>query len=67
MSAMYPLDVHRRFERKWAERVKSLRHLHDQIAVGTERTSQPIFNNDDSIQVGAIVAQQQLDQSRSRD
>jgi hypothetical protein len=67
MSAIYPLSAHRRFERKWAERINSLRHLHGEIAVGTERTLQSVLNNDHSIPVRAIVARQQLDQPRPRD
>ena len=49
MSAIYPLSVHRRVERQWAERIKSLSQIRGQIVVGTERTLQRAFNNDDSL------------------
>jgi hypothetical protein len=70
MSAIYPLSVHRHIERQWAERINWLIHIHGQIVVGTERTLQRRFNNDDSlipVPVRAVVNQRQLDQSRSRD
>jgi hypothetical protein len=70
MSAIYPLSVHRRIERQWAERINSLRQIHGQIVVGTERTLQRVFNNKGSlisIPVRAIVDRGQLDQSRPRD
>jgi hypothetical protein len=69
MSAIYPLSIHHRIERQWAERINSLRQIHGQI-VGTERTLQHVFNNDYSmtpVPVRAIVDRRQLDQSRSRD
>jgi hypothetical protein len=49
MSAVYPLSVHCRIERQWAERIKSARQLHGQIVVATERTLQSLFNNDGSL------------------
>jgi hypothetical protein len=67
MSAIYPLSVHRRIERRWAERINSLRQIHGHIVVGTERTLQRVFNNDNSMRpvpVRAIVGRQQLDHSR---
>ena len=69
MSAIYPLSVHRRFERQWAESVNSQRQIHRQIVVGTERTLQRVFNNEsmDAVPVRAIVDRRQLDQSRPRD
>jgi hypothetical protein len=70
MSAIYPLSVHRRIERKWTERINSLRQIHGQNVVGTERTLQRVLNNDDSlipVPVRAIVDRRQLDQSRPRD
>jgi hypothetical protein len=70
MSTIYPLSVHRRIERQWAERINSLRQIHGQIVVGTERTLQRVFNNDDSmipVPVRAIVDRRQLDQCRPRD
>jgi hypothetical protein len=68
MSAIYPLSIHRRIERQWAERINSLRQIRGQIVVGTKRTSQ--FNNDDSVipvPVSAVVDGRQHDQSRPRD
>ena len=70
MSAIYPLSVHRRIERQWAERINLLRQINGQIVVGTERTLHPVFNTDDSlipVPVRAIVDRRQLDQSRPRD
>jgi hypothetical protein len=67
MSAIYPLSVHRRIERQWAERVNSLRQIHGQIVVGTERTLQRVFNNKGSlipVPVRAIVDRGQLDRPR---
>jgi hypothetical protein len=70
MSAIYPLSIHRRIDRQWAERINSLRQIHGQIVVGTERTLQRVFNNDDSmipVPVRVIVDRRQFDQSRPRD
>jgi hypothetical protein len=70
MSAIYPLSVHRRIERQWAERINSLRQIHGQIVVGTERTWQRVFNNDGSlipVQVRAVVDGRQLDEPRPHD
>jgi hypothetical protein len=68
MSALYPLSVHRRIERQWAERIKPLRQIHGQIVVGAERTLQRVFNNDGSlVPVPVRVVADQLDQSRRRD
>ena len=51
MSAIYPLSVHRRIERQWAERINSIRRTRGNIVAGTERALQRVFNND-----GAPVA-----------
>jgi hypothetical protein len=70
MSAIYPLSVHRRIERQWAERVNSLRQIHGKIVVGTERTLQRVLNNNGSpipVPVRAIVDRGQFDQPRPRD
>ena len=70
MSAIYPLSIHRRIERQWAERINSLRQIHGQIVVGTERTWQRVFNNDGSlipVLVRAVVDGRQLDQPRLDD
>jgi hypothetical protein len=70
MSAIYPLSVHRRIDRQWAERINSLRQIHGQVVVETERPLQGVFNNDDSVipvPVKAAVDRRQLDQSRPHD
>jgi len=70
MSARYPLSVHRRIERRWAECINSLRQIHGQIIVGTERVLQSVFNNEGSLSldpVRTVVDPRQLDQSRPRD
>jgi hypothetical protein len=70
MSAIYPLSVHRRVERQWAERINSLRQIHCQIVVGTERTLQRAFNNDGlliPVSIRAVVDRRQFDQSRPHD
>jgi hypothetical protein len=70
MSAVYPLSVHRRVERQWAERINSLRQIHGQIVIGTERTLQRVFNNHGSlilVSIRAVADRRQLDQSRPHD
>jgi hypothetical protein len=70
MSAIYPLSVHRRVERQWAERIDSLRQIHGRIAVGTERTLHRVFNNDGSlilVSIRAVADRRQLDQSQPHD
>jgi len=70
MSAIYPLSVHRRIDRQWAERINSLRQIHGQVVVETERPLQGVFNNDDSVipvPVKAAVDRRQLDRSRPHD
>ena len=44
MSAVYPLNVHRRIERQWAERIKSLGQVRGQIVVAAGRTLQHLSN-----------------------
>ena len=44
MSALYPLSVHRRVERQWAERMKSLRQIRAGIVDVAERALQGAFN-----------------------
>jgi hypothetical protein len=70
MSAIYPLSIHRRIERQWAERINSLRQTRGQIVAGAEIASQRVFSKDDSVipvPVRTIADRQQLDQSRPRD
>jgi hypothetical protein len=67
MSAIYPLSFHRRFERQWAERIKSLRQIHGQIVVATEQRLHRVFNNEGSlipIPVRTVVDRRRFDQSR---
>lgn len=70
MTGKYPLSFHRRIERRWAERIKSLKQIRGQIVVATERTLQRMFNRDGSlipIPVRAVAVRQRLDRNRSRD
>jgi hypothetical protein len=66
MSAIYPLSVHRRVERQWAQRIDSLRRS----LAGTEKALQRVFNNDGAL-VGvpesAVADRRHLDQPRSHD
>jgi hypothetical protein len=70
MSVKYPLSFHRRIERQWAERMKSLKQIHGQIVVAAERTLQRVFNNDGSlvpVPVRTVVDRRRLDRRRPRD
>jgi hypothetical protein len=70
MSAMYPLSIHRRIERQWAERIKSLKTLDDQIVVVTERALQQAFNDGSSlipVAVRTVVDRRRLDQPGPHD
>ena len=40
MGAIYPLSVHRRIERQWAERIKSLGRIRGPVGTATERALQ---------------------------
>jgi hypothetical protein len=65
-----PLSVHRRIERQWAERIKSLRQIRGQIALAAERELQLLLNNEGSlilIPVRVVVDRPRLDQSLPRD
>ena len=67
MSAKYPLSGHRRVERQWAERFKS---LSGRIVVATGRTLQRVFNNEGSllpVPVRTVVNRRRIDQSQTRD
>jgi hypothetical protein len=48
MSVVYPLALHRRVERQWAERVNLLRQTRVQIVVETKTALHRVFNNDGS-------------------
>jgi hypothetical protein len=65
MSAKYPL--HRRVERQWAERFKS---LSGRIAVATEQTLQRVLDNKGlliPVPVRTVVGRRRIDQSKPRD
>jgi hypothetical protein len=49
MSVLYPLSFHRRIERQWAERIKSLRRIRSQIVASSELTLRRSFNEDGSL------------------
>jgi hypothetical protein len=61
MSAIYPLSIHRRIERQWAQRIDALKRTRGQIVAGTERAMQRVFNNDDA-PLSEIVDRRRLDQ-----
>jgi hypothetical protein len=70
MGAKYSSSVHRRIQRQWAERIKSLRQIRGQIVVAAGRTLQRAFSNEGSlipVPVGTVVARGRLDQRRPRD
>ena len=46
MSAIYLLNIHRRIERQWAERIKSPRQIRGLVVTATERALQNAFNDD---------------------
>ena len=67
MSAINPSSVHRRIQRQWAERIKSLKQLHGQIVVAAERMLQHAFYNEGSlipVPVRTIVNRRRPCQSR---
>jgi hypothetical protein len=49
VSAIYPLDFHRRIERQWAERIKLLRRVGGQAIVVTKRMFQSAINDNVSL------------------
>ena len=49
MSVRYPLSLHSRIERQWAECISSLRRIRSQIVAATELTLQRSFNKDGSL------------------
>ena len=63
MSAIYPLSVHRRIERQWAERIRSLRQIRG-LVTATERALQRAFNESPLEGVADLM---QLDRSQPRD
>ena len=70
MSGKNPLSFLRRIERQWAERIKSLRQIRDQIVVAAGKTLQTPFHQVASlipIPVRTVVDRRQPDRRRSRD
>jgi hypothetical protein len=65
MRAIYPLNVHRRIERQWAERIKALNQIRSQVVVATTRTLQYVLNNDGSLIPVAVrtVDKRQIDRA----
>jgi hypothetical protein len=65
MSAIYPLNVHRRIERQWAARIKALSQIRNPFVVATTRTLQHVLNNDGSLIPVAVrtVDQRQIDRA----
>jgi hypothetical protein len=69
MSAIYPLSVHRRVERLWAQRIDSLRRSDGQIVAGTQKPLQRVFNNDGTLVAvpESAVVDRHHDQPQSND
>jgi hypothetical protein len=69
MSVMYPLSFHRRIERQWSERIKSLRRIRGQIVVPTELTLQRAFDDGSLIPVPirTVAKPRRRNQCRSHD
>jgi hypothetical protein len=70
MSAKYPLSIHRDIERRWAERIKSLKQIRGLVVAATERAMQRAFSNEGSlipVPVRTVADRRQLERSRPRD
>jgi hypothetical protein len=67
MSAIYPVSIHRRIERQWAERVKSAMQIRSLVVAATERTLQRVFIDHPPIPAGSVTESIQLDRAQSRD
>jgi hypothetical protein len=69
MSAIYPLSIHRRIERQWAERIKSLRQIRSLVVTATEQALQRALNDGSLIPVPVrrVVDSILLDRSQPRD
>jgi hypothetical protein len=69
MGAIYPLSVHRRIERQWAERIKSLRQIRSLVGTAAERALQGASIEGSLIPIpeGSVVDPAQLDRSQPRD
>src|SRR5450631_4884203 len=55
MSAMYPLSVHRRVERRWTERMESLRQIRAHIVDAAERTLQSAFDEPIPVKIRMVA------------
>ena len=69
MSAIYPLSVHRRIERQWAERIKSLRQIRSLVVTATEQALQRARNDGSLIPVPVrrVMDSILVDRSQRRD
>jgi hypothetical protein len=67
VNAIYPLSFHRRIERQWAERIKSVRRMGGQVGLAAKRTLQSAINHDGSlilVPVRTVVDRRRWDQFR---
>jgi hypothetical protein len=67
VSAIYLLSFHRRIERQWAERIKSLRRMGGQVVVATNQTLQSAIDLDGSlisVPIITVVDRRRCDRSR---
>jgi hypothetical protein len=65
VSPIYPLSFHRRIERQWAERFKSLRRTGDQVVFAAKRTLQSATKHDGSLipaPAGTVAERRRRDQ-----
>jgi hypothetical protein len=70
MSAIFPLSVHRRVERKWAERMKSLKQIRADIVDVAERTLRRTFGTESlliPVAVRTVVERRRLDRPCPQD
>jgi hypothetical protein len=67
VSAIDPLNFHRRIERQWAERIKSLRRMGGQAVFATKRTLRSAINHDGPlipVSVRTVLGRQRCGQYR---
>jgi hypothetical protein len=67
VSAIDPLNFHRRIERQWAERIKSLRRMSGQAVFATKRTLRSAINHDGPlipVSVRTVLGRQRCGQYR---
>jgi hypothetical protein len=55
MSAIYPLSVHRRVEKQWADRMKSLTQIRTHIVDVAERTLQSAFDEPIPVKIRMVA------------